>query len=55
MWKTIAAISTLSVGCRTLGGCDEGSKGSFIVCESTYALCTAATCTPEDGSTDMVS
>jgi hypothetical protein len=56
MWKTILAVSFLSLGALTLAGCsDEESKGSFVVCESTYALCTTAKCEPADGSTDTVS
>lgn len=56
MWKTILAVSFLSLGALALAGCsDEESKSSFVVCESTYALCTTAKCEPADGSTDTVS
>ncbi|MGK2923695.1 MAG: hypothetical protein ACSLE4_13100 [Methyloceanibacter sp.] len=56
MWKTILAVSFLSLGALTLAGCsDDESKSSFVVCESTYALCTTAKCEPADGSTDTVS
>ncbi len=56
MWKTILAVSFLSLGALALAGCsDDESKSGFVVCESTYALCTTAKCEPADGSTDTVS
>lgn len=55
MWKTIFSASFLALGCFALSACsDDESKPSFVVCESTYALCTTAKCTPADGSTDTV-
>lgn len=55
MWKRLAAVLLVSVGCLMLSGHEGEAKEDFIVCESTYALCTAATCQPEDGSSDTVS
>lgn len=51
MWKTIFAFSYLCLGALALAGCSEdATKPSNIVCESTYALCTTAPCTPiEEG------
>jgi hypothetical protein len=40
------AIAALMVA--ALGGC-SGENQDFIVCESTYALCTTAQCQPVDG------
>lgn len=51
MWKTILTIAFVSLGALALAGCsDEATKPTNIVCESTYALCTTAKCTPiEEG------
>lgn len=47
MWKTALALSFVSLGAIALGGCsDEVAKTENIVCESTYAFCTTAKCTP---------
>jgi hypothetical protein len=50
MWKTIFATFTV-LGALALAGCNgEEMKPQSIVCESTYALCTTAKCTPiEEG------
>ena len=55
MWMRIIAFSFAAFGCLAFAGCDEDSKDSFVLCESTYALCTTAACTPADGSTETVS
>ena len=56
MWKMVFTVSCVALAGLALGACsDEEAKSSFIVCESTYALCTTAKCTPADGSTDTVS
>lgn len=52
MLKTIVTLSFLACGALALGGCSEEKSLSSdkIVCESTYALCTTARCTPiEEG------
>ncbi len=51
MWKTVFAIGFLSLGALALAGCsDDATKPTSIVCESIYALCTTAKCTPiEEG------
>lgn len=55
MRKIIFSLVSL-LGALALAGCgDDESKSAFIVCESTYALCTTAKCEPADGSTDTVS
>ena len=54
MWKTAFAFSFLAFG-MALGGCDAETQADFKVCESTYALCTTAACTPIAGETDTVS
>lgn len=54
MWKTAFALSFLAFG-MALGGCDAETQADFKVCESTYALCTTAACTPIAGETDTVS
>jgi hypothetical protein len=38
-----------------LSGCTAESEADFKVCESTYALCTTAACTPIAGKEDTVS
>ena len=35
-----------------LGGCSGEDQAEFIVCESTYALCTTAQCQPVAGKDD---
>jgi hypothetical protein len=37
----------------TLGGCSGEDQAEFIVCESTYALCTTAQCQPVAGNDDI--
>jgi len=46
MLKTVYALSIAVLGGLLLGGCSEDSKPDYIVCKSTYALCTTAPCTP---------
>ena len=55
MWKTAFALSFLAFGSMSLGGCDAETQADFKVCESTYALCTTAACTPIAGETNTVS
>jgi hypothetical protein len=51
MLKTVLTLSLLSLGAFALAGCSsDETKPTNIVCESTYALCTTAKCTPiEEG------
>jgi hypothetical protein len=53
MWKTACALSFLILG-GMLSGCSEESESDFIVCKSTYALCTTAPCTPIEEGEDTV-
>ena len=54
MWKTPFTLSLLACGAMMLGGCAEETKSDYIVCESTYALCTTASCTPIEEGEDTV-
>ena len=51
MWKMVFAIPFVTLVGSVLGSCSgEETKPQTIVCESTYALCTTARCTPiEEG------
>jgi len=50
MWKTFFTLAGLAFGAGALAGCSEDANSDYIVCESTYALCTTAQCTPiEEG------
>jgi hypothetical protein len=49
LW-VIAALLAVS-----LAGCSGEDQADFIVCESTYALCTTAKCQPIAGKADAVS
>ncbi len=55
MWKTAYILSVIGLGGLMLGGCDSKTQSDFTLCESTYALCTTATCTPIPGEDDTVS
>jgi hypothetical protein len=55
MRKTAFAFSLVALGGMALGGCDAATQPDFKVCESTYALCTTAACTPVEGDEDTVS
>jgi hypothetical protein len=54
MRKTAYILTLVGLGALVLGGCDADSP-DFKVCESTYALCTTAACTPIPGEDDTVS
>jgi hypothetical protein len=53
MWKMACALSFLILG-GMLSGCSEESESDYIVCDSTYALCTTAPCTPIEEGEDTV-
>lgn len=55
MWKTAYVLSVIGFSGIVLGGCDAETQPDFKVCESTYALCTTAACTPIPGDDDTVS
>jgi hypothetical protein len=52
-----AACIVVLVACSAilLGGCTAETQPDFKVCESTYALCTTASCKPIAGQEDTVS
>jgi hypothetical protein len=55
MWKTLLALSFFLLGALVIGGCsDDNAKSRNIVCDSTYALCTTAQCTPIEEGQDTV-
>jgi hypothetical protein len=54
MLKTAYALSIAALGGMLLG-CSGEDRSEFIVCESTYALCTTAQCTPVAGEAEAVS
>jgi hypothetical protein len=51
MLKSVLTLSFVALGALVLASCsDDDTKPQNIVCESTYALCTTAKCTPiEEG------
>lgn len=50
-WRlSLLAVLTAAL----LAGCSAEEQASFKVCESTYALCTTAPCTPVAGKEDTV-
>ncbi len=50
MWRTVIVPGLAACGSIALIGCDAETKADYIVCESTYALCTTAQCAPiEEG------
>jgi hypothetical protein len=55
MLRTTYGIILAVLGGLLLGGCDAETQPDFNICESTYALCTTAACTPIAGETDTVS
>lgn len=51
----LSRILLVTFAAALLGACSgEEQKTSFKVCDSTYALCTAAACTPVEGEKDTV-
>jgi len=44
--RKIAYVFAFAVLGGMLSGCSEKSNSDYIVCQSTYALCTTASCTP---------
>ena len=51
MLKSVLTLSFVAFGALLLAACgDDDMKPQNIVCESTFALCTTAKCTPiEEG------
>lgn len=54
MWK-IGFLLVVALIAMTIGRAYAGEQPEFTVCESTYALCTTAPCTPVEGKDDTVS
>ncbi len=55
MWNALLALFAVGFSVTAPVSVSAGDQAAFIICKSTYALCTTASCTPVAGTKDTVS
>lgn len=55
MWKISLLLTSAALASLAAGNCAVAQPADFKLCESTYALCTTAVCTPVAGKEGTVS